>query len=301
MELRHLRYFVAVAEELNFSRAAQKLHIAQPPLSQQIQDLEIELGVQLFERTKRRVRLTEAGKVFLEEVEKVFAQVDRAIEASHRASRGEIGKLAIAFNSSATYSVLPDLLHQFHQQYPEVELILQELTTSQQLDKLQQNQIDVGLLYLPIDTKELTVISVLKEPLMVALSASHPLAKQSTIAIADLSDRPFILPPPQLGEGLYTQIMQYFEQINFYPKTTQTATLLQTAIALVAGGVGTAIVPASLQNLQRKGVVYRAIVPTAPEIEIALAWPNNNASPVLQKFLDLVKISDLYNLNFCQD
>lgn len=301
MELRHLRYFIAVAEELNFSRAAERLHIAQPPLSQQIQDLEIELGVQLFERTKRRVRLTEAGKVFLEEVEKVFEQVNRATEAAHRASRGEIGKLAIAFNSSATYSVLPDLLHQFHQQYPEVELILQELTTSQQLDKLQQNQIDVGLLYLPIDTKELTVISVLKEPLIVALSASHPLAKQSKIAIADLSDRPFILPPPQLGEGLYSQIRQYFEQINFYPKTTQTATLLQTAIALVAGGVGTAIVPASLQNLQRKGVVYRAIVPTAPEIEIALAWRNNNASPVLQKFLDLVKINDRHNRNFCQD
>lgn len=190
MELRHLRYFVAVAEELNFSRAAEKLHIAQPPLSQQIQDLEAELGVQLFERTKRRVQLTEAGKVFLEEVKKVFEQVNQAIKVAQKTSRGEVGKLAIAFNSSATYSVLPKLLYEFRQRCPDIELILQELTTNQQLEKLSQNQIDLGLLYLPVNKKELKVISLLKESLTIALSANHPLANRSEIAIADLIDEP---------------------------------------------------------------------------------------------------------------
>jgi len=288
MELRHLRYFVAVAEELNFSRAAERLHMAQPPLSQQIQDLEAELGIQLFERTKRRVQLTEAGKVFLEEVEKVFEQVNQAVKSAQRASRGEKGKLAIAFNSSATYSVLPKLLYKFHHHCPDIELILQELTTSQQLEKLEQNQIDLGLMYLPINKPKLQVISLLKEPLTIALSASHPLANRTEIAIADLIDEPFILPPPHLGEGLYRQIMQYFEQINFYPKVTQPATLLQTAIALVAGRVGVAIAPASLQNLQRTDVVYRSIFPTAPEIEIAMVWQENNLSPVLKKFLEII-------------
>lgn len=288
MELRHLRYFVAVAEELNFSRAAEKLHIAQPPLSQQIQDLEAELGVQLFERTKRRVELTEAGKIFLAEVEKVFEQVHQAVKAAQRASRGEVGKLAIGLNSSATYSVLPDLLRQFRQHCPDVELILQELTTSQQLEKLQQNQIDLGLLYLPADTSELKVVSVLKEPLMVALPETHPLADRAEIAIAQLIDEPLILPPPRLGEGLYSQIMRFFDGIGFHPKVTQTATLVQTAIALVAGGVGIALVPASLQNLKRASVVYRTIAPTAPEVEIALAWRQNNLSPVLQRFVELV-------------
>jgi DNA-binding transcriptional LysR family regulator len=180
------------------------------------------------------------------------------------------------------------LLHQFCRRYPDVELILQELTTSQQLEQLHRDRIDIGLLYLPVDTSKLNAISVLKEPLMLALPATHPLAEQSCIAIAQLIDEPFILPPPRLGEGLFNQIARFFEQINFHPQTVQTAILLQTAIALVAGGVGVAIVPASLQNLQRTGVIHRAIAPTAPKVEIALVWRQNNASTVLQKFIEVM-------------
>lgn len=288
MELRHLRYFVTVAQELNFSRAAERLHIAQPPLSQQIRYLEQELGVQLFQRTKRRVELTEAGVVFLEEVQKVFAQVNQAVRTAQRASRGEIGRLVIGFNSSATYSVLPALLRKFQSTNPDVELVLHELTTSQQLEKLHHNQIDLGLLYLPVDESQLSVMPVLKEPLMVALPETHFLVNQPQVSMHELSDEPFILPPHHSGAGLYGQIMTFFQQISFRPKVAQSATLLQTAVSLVAGGVGVALVPASLQNLQRTGVVYKAISEPTPQVEIAVVWRQHDLSQVLQRFLNIV-------------
>lgn len=288
MELRHLRYFVTVAEELNFSRAAERLHIAQPPLSQQIRDLEAELGVQLFQRTKRSVQLTDAGVMFLEEVRKVFTQVNQAVRTAQRASRGEIGRLVIGFNSSATYSVLPGLLHKFQQHCRDVELVLYELTTSQQLEKLYHNQIDVGLLYLPVDESKLSVIPVLKEALMLALPETHPLVNQPQVSIHELSNEPFILPAAHSGSGLYGQIMSFFQQISFHPQVAQSATLLQTAVSLVAGGIGVALIPSSLQNIQRTGVVYKPIVEPTPEVEIAVVWQQHNSSQIVQRFLSIV-------------
>lgn len=290
MELRHLRYFVAVAEELNFSRAAERLHIAQPPLSKQIRDLEAELGVVLFNRTKRRVELTAPGQVFLEKVHQSIQSIEQAVEAVQRASRGEIGRLSVGFNSSATYSVLPQILRGFRERYPQVELYLHELTTSQQLECLHQHQIDAGILYLPIESSALKVVSILKERLVVAMPESHPLAVSSQISIRALSCEPFIIPPHRLGGGLYSKIMQFFQQSGFNPTVVQEAMQLQTMISLVAGGVGVALVPASLQNLQRAGVVYRCLQELTPEVTIAIAWrQQDDGSPVLQKFIDAVR------------
>lgn len=290
MELRHLRYFVAVAEELNFSRAAERLHIAQPPLSKQIRDLEAELGVVLFNRTKRRVELTAPGQVFLEKVHQSIQSIEQAVEAVQRSSRGEIGRLSVGFNSSATYSVLPQILRGFRERYPQVELYLHELTTSQQLECLHQHQIDAGILYLPIESSALKVLSVLKETLVVAMPESHPLAVSSQISIRALSREPFIIPPHRLGGGLYSKIMQFFQQSGFNPTVVQEAMQLQTMISLVAGGVGVALVPASLQNLQRAGVVYRCLQELTPEVTIAIAWrQHDDGSPVLQKFIDAVR------------
>jgi DNA-binding transcriptional LysR family regulator len=289
MELRHLRYFITVAEELNFSRAAERLHIAQPPLSQQIRDLEVELGVQLFERTKRRVELTTPGKVFLEKSRLVLQQVGQAIIAVQKASRGEIGRLVIGFNSSATYSVLPQILHIFCEHCPDIELDLQELTTRQQCDRLHHNQIDVGILYLPIESHILSTTSVLQESLVVAISEAHALAALPELSLKALSHEPFILPPHHLGGGLYNQILRFFQQTNFTPNVVQEATQLQTTISLVAGGVGVALVPASLQNLQRPGVVYKMLQEPTPELEIAVAWRQHDSSPVLQKFVNTVQ------------
>ena len=289
MELRHLRYFMAVAEELNFSRAAEQLHIAQPPLSQQIRDLEAEIGVRLFDRTKRRVELTAAGRVFLAKVTQILAQIDRAVEAAQRASRGEIGRLSLGFNSSATYSVLPNLLNAFRERCPEVVLDLHELTTQQQILHLQQQQIDAGILYLPIDLEELEIVSVLKEGMAIAIPETHPLATRDRVSIQAFNRELFILPPALLGSGLYNQITQFFQQTGFSPIAVQEATQLQTSISLVAGGVGVALVPASLQNLQRAGVIYRSLVEPTPEIEIGIAWRKQERSPILQNFIESVR------------
>jgi DNA-binding transcriptional LysR family regulator len=290
MELRHLRYFIAVAEELNFSRAAERLHIAQPPLSQQIRDLETQMGVTLFDRTKRRVELTAAGQVFLEKVTQVLGQIEQAVEMAQRASRGEIGRLSLGFNSSATYSVLPTLLNAFRERCPEVILDLHEMTTQQQILHLQQQQIDAGILYLPIELEELEVISVLKEGMAIAIPASHPLATSERVSIRAFDRELFILPPARLGSGLYNQIMQFFQQTEFSPIAVQEAIQLQTSISLVAGGVGVALVPAALQNLQRSGVVYRSLVEPTPEIEIGIAWRKGDRAPILQKFIESARL-----------
>lgn len=289
MELRHLHYFVAVAEELNFSRAAERLHIAQPPLSQQIQNLEAELGVKLFERTKRHVALTVPGKVFLEKVRQVLQQVDQAIEAAQRANRGEVGRLVVGFNSSATYSVLPKILRVFGDRCADVELDLHELTTTQQLERLHQSQIDVGILYLPIDSDKLNAIAVWQEALVVALPENHALVSRLEVSIKALEREPFIMPPHRLGGGLYGQIVRFFQQVDFVPNVVQEAVQLQTAISLVAGGVGVTLVPASLQNLQRSGVVYKRLEEPTPEVAIAVAWRQHDSSPTVQRFIEAVR------------
>jgi DNA-binding transcriptional LysR family regulator len=289
MEVRHLRYFVAVAEELHFSRAAERLHIAQPPLSQQIRDLETELGVLLFERTKRSVKLTSAGEVFLEEARRLLAGMERAIESARRAGRGERGRLAIGFNSSATYSVLPKLLRGFRQDFPSVEVIPRELTTSRQIESLHAGEIDAGLLYAPLKEEGLESTPVHEEPLVVALGSEHPLSVLPSLSLEDLAGEPFILPPHRLGAGLYRQIERFFERENFRPRVASEAVQLQTIVALVAGGVGVAIVPSSPGDFRVEGIVYKPLSGCPPTIEIVAAWRAGDRSPVLKNFLDSVR------------
>lgn len=290
MELRHLRYFIAVAEELHFSRAAERLHIAQPPLSQQIRALEEELGVQLFERTKRRVQLTEAGLVFLAETRQVLAQVEQAVRAAQRASRGEIGRLAVGVNSSATHSFLPEILRVFRERFPFVELVLHELASSQQVQGIRDNRIDIGFLWLPnINDSALSFMPIWREPVIVALPETHPLANLPEIPLKALAGESFVLPPHQLGPGFYSQIISLCQQAGFSPKVVQEAMLVQTIVSLVAGGVGVALVPASLQSLQRVGVVYKALQGQTPELEMAVVWRQDNSSQILQEFLEVVR------------
>jgi DNA-binding transcriptional LysR family regulator len=289
MELRHLRYFIAVAEELHFSRAAERLQIAQPPLSQQIRSLEKELGVQLFERTKRRVQLTEAGQVFLEEARLVLIQVEQAVRAVQRASRGEIGRLGVGVNSSATQSYVPEILRVFRERFPCVELVLHELTSHKQVQRIRDNRIDVGFLWLQnVEDSALSFMSIWQEPLIVALPETHPLASLPQIPLEALAREPFVVPPRSLGAGFYSQIISLCQQAGFSPKVAQEAMLMQTIVSLVAGGVGVALVPASLQNLQRVGVVYKALQGQTPELEMAIVWRRDNSSPILREFLKVV-------------
>jgi DNA-binding transcriptional LysR family regulator len=289
MELRHLRYFITVAEELNFSRAAERLHMAQPPLSQQIRTLEVELGVQLFERGKRPLQLTHAGQAFLKEARLVLAQVEQAAHIAQQASRGEIGRLAIGFNSSVIQSVLPQVLHQFRSQFPKIELSLSELDSQIQIQQLHTSQIDCGFLHVQQQNEDgLDFFSVLKEPLVVALSSNHPLSACECISLKSLAQEPFILPPAHVGQRFYHQIINLCQDNGFTPTVIQEAKWLQTVLGLVVAEIGIALVPASTRTLQRAGVVYRA-VDAVFEMETVVAWQQDNMSPMLQEFLKVVQ------------
>jgi DNA-binding transcriptional LysR family regulator len=294
MELRHLRYFIAVAEELHFSRAAERLHMAQPPLSQQIQQLEVELGVELLQRrTKRQVQLTEAGQVFLQEAYRLLAQLDQAICVTQRTGRGELGQLVVGFTSSVAYDILPSLLQQFREQFPEVRLVLHELTTSQQEQAFREGRIQVSFGHPPIEGDDLDLECILQEPLVVALPEMHPLAELEQVSVRSLSQESFVLFPRPLGPGLYDQILSLCQQASFSPLVAQEAIQMQTIIGLVSGGMGIAIVPASMQNLQRIGVVYRPIQEATPLVETAVIWRKTDPSPILREFLSVVRKSRL--------
>ncbi|MBW4571317.1 MAG: LysR family transcriptional regulator [Tolypothrix carrinoi HA7290-LM1] len=291
MELRHLRYFIVVAEELNFTRAAERLHIAQPPLSQQIQALEAELKVQLFERKKRPLQLTAAGQVLLTEARLVFATVERAIISTKRASRGEIGRLVVGANSSIANSVLPDILRVFRSRFGDVELVLRELTSREQVQELRSRVIDVGFDRLPNENEnesDLSFLPILQESLVIALPEQHPLADQLQIPLKALADEPFVLPPPDLVPS-YSQIINLCQQVGFTPKVVQQATWMITVLSLVAGGVGVALLPANAQNLVRKGVVYREIQGENLTRQLAVIWRRDDSSIILREFIAVTK------------
>jgi DNA-binding transcriptional LysR family regulator len=289
MELRHLRYFVTLAEELHFGRAAEKLHIAQPPLSQQIRQLEAELGFELFHRTKRNVQLTEAGQVFLIQVQQIFQQLQQAIQLGQQTSRGEVGKLVIGFVSSATYNILPKILKDYRNHVPGVSLELHELTTDQQLEWLREGRIDIGFIRPPVEENKFSWEIVFQESLMVALPETHQLGNKSYLSLASLVNEAFILFPRKLAPGLYDLIISLCQQAEFSPNVAQEAIQMQTIVSLVAAEMGVAIVPASLQNLQRTGVIYKNIAESTPKVAIAMIWRSHETSPTVQKFLEIVR------------
>lgn len=294
MELHSLRYFVAVAEELHFGRAAARLHITQPALSRQIQGLEEELDVKLLQRTKRTVELTEAGTAFLVEVRKALQQVESAIHIAQRAARGEVGSLRIAFTPSAMHTVLPTMLKQFRDRYPNVKLELSELCTLDQVNTLRTETIDVGLLHPPIDAPFLHLHPLQGENLVVALPQTHPLAKQKQLRLKSLAGEPLILHPRYEGPVLYDQILNLCRNAGFEPHIVHEEVKHQTRVGLVAAGIGITFVPASLQQSGLAGVSYRALIGASPELQLALAWQQERMSPVLQAFLQVAQhVTDL--------
>lgn len=285
MELRHLRYFVAVAEELHFGRAADRLHMAQPPLSQQIRQLEAELGVQLFRRTKRSVRLTETGWAFLAEARRTLEQTQHAIEVAQRTERGEQGRLILGFVGSATCGILPKLLRVFREQFPAISLSLHELTTSQQLQALHKQRIHLGVLHPPVPREIFASEPFSQEAFIVVLPEQHYLAQQTSLSLSALADEPFVLPPRPLGPSFYDAIISLCQQAGFSPQVKQEAIQMQTIIGLVAAGFGVSLVPASMQQLRQEGVVYRQLDGAAAGIELVLAWRRDEANPALSFFV----------------
>jgi len=289
MDLRRLRYFVAVAEEGSFNRAAQRLHIAQPPLSNQIKQLEEELGVLLFERTSRGVRMTEAGDLLLEEARRIFVEVDQTVRIVRRVGHGEVGRLVLGFVPSASNEVLPPILRTFRQRFPEVELFLREMRPNRIVQLLHEKQIDAGFLYLPLEDASFNIECVSREPLVLALPEAHPLASESRVELQALAEEPFILPARYPMPGLYGQVTEACRQAGFTPNAVQKDVwLMQTIVGLVAGGIGVALVPASLRNLRRRGVVYKSVSGLSPTVELGMIWRRDGAGMVLKSFLQVV-------------
>jgi DNA-binding transcriptional LysR family regulator len=288
MELRHLRYFVAVAEELHFRRAAEKLHISQPPLSQQIRQLEEELGVQLLERSRRRVELTVAGEAFHGRAREILDAVDDAARLARRVQRGEVGRLSVGFVGSAMYSLLPEVLHAFRKERGDVGLRLRELTTTAQLEQLESGRIDVGFLRPQSPPRPgIAVETVTRERIVAALPESHPLAARERLALAELTGEPLVLLTRTGSPGVREVLEAATARFGGEGQLVQEAAEVQTVIGLVAGGVGFSLVPDSVRSLARRGVVYRDIV-DAPSIELALAWRADDRSPVLAAFREVV-------------
>jgi len=289
LELRHLRYFVAVAEELHFGRAALRLHISQPPLSMQIRALEEMVGARLLERTQRKVELTKAGEVFLREARQILERAADAVLAAQRASRGEAGELALGFVSVADYNVLPPLLHDFRARAPGVRLTLREATTDLLVQDLSDGRIDLAFVLPPVDEASLEIRPVHREPLVVALPARHPLAATSgPIRLAALADAPFIFTPRRMSPGLHDDILAFCRRVGFSPRLEQEAIQMQTIVSLVSAEIGVALIPASMEHMGRTGVVYRSLVEKSPLTEIGLAWRRGDDLPTLQMFLEVV-------------
>ena len=261
MELRHLRYFLAVAEELHFHRAATRLHISQPPLSQQIRALERELGVTLLERNRRRVALTAAGEVFRDDARAILSAVDRASERARNIARGSIGTLSVGFVGSAMFSpTLPNILREFRATRPEVELVLRELPTVVQLQALVGGELDVGVIRGPIPASEihpqLELMTIQRERLIAALPADHPLATRRRLRAAELSGETFVILARREAPGLFASLTTAMVDAGGVPEDVLEVAEMQTIISLVAGGFGVSLVPASVGTVDRSGVAF---------------------------------------------
>jgi DNA-binding transcriptional LysR family regulator len=294
LELQHLRYFVAIASHktCNISEVAEKLHMAQSNLSQQIKDLEKRLKVTLFNRKKRPLQLTPAGQEFFQEACLILTTIDIAVENAQKTDRGEIGRLIVGLTSSVSNSVLPDILRCFRESFPHVKLVWREMATHHQLQALRNRQIDLGFVHIPneaIDDKELSFATVLEEPLIVVLPENHRLAAQTEIPLLELKAEEFILPDRQLVPGLSQQILYLCDRAGFFPQITQEAAFMLTILGLVAGEVGVALLPANAKNLQRKGVVYRTIQGEVTTVKMDVVWRRNDTSIILKNFLEITQ------------
>ena len=290
LELRQLRYFLAVAEELHFGKAAERLHMTQPPLSQAIQALEELLGGALFVRNRRSVALTPAGEVLVPEARRMLAQAGELPELVRRAASGEAGRLSLAFVSSADYSVLPPFLRNYRGQFPQVRIALQEATSDIQIDELLHARIDAGLLIPPLPDKarlDLDYLKVLTEPLILAAPAG--LVGDGPVWLKDVPAAPLIIFPRPIAPALHDAILGCFRAAGITPGIGQEAIQMQTIVGLVSAGMGLALVPQSVSNLMRPGVEYRALRDPTPLVETGLAWRRDNTSPVLQGFLELLR------------
>jgi DNA-binding transcriptional LysR family regulator len=287
MELRHIRYFLAVADEKNFTRAAARVGIGQPPLSQQIKDLEGEVGTNLFQRLPQGAELTEAGRAFLEIVKGFPAQAERAVRAAQRAARGESGTLRVGFTGSAVFNpVVAGTVRKFRRAYADVELSLVEVNSAGLVSGLVEGTLDAAFLRPgTAGVEELHLRLLSEEPMLAVLPASHTAAKDEVVHLTRLRSDPFILWPRSLGSTLFDTIIAACRKAGFEPVLGQTAPQIGSVINFVAAELGVSLVPASMQAVKVPGVVYRAVSGAAPVARLSLATRRGDTSPILRNFV----------------
>lgn len=284
MELRHLRYFVAVAEELSFRKAAEKLHMAQPPLSAQIKSLEEELHVRLFHRTTRSVQLTHSGRVFLAEARSVLAASDQAEQRVRDAEHGLAGTLRVGVIAPVTNAWLAAILRRFRRQFPGVQLSLFDLTSTEQLRRLRAQELDAGLLRPPVGFPELEYKFVGESRQVLAVPTGHKLARKKELRWEDFHDQEMVLIHPSAQHGFYDAFLGECAKAGAKPRPVQYANDIQTKMWLISAGFGVAPTIATLEEVRRPGLTFRPLPSGLPLVQTVLVWRRDDSSPVLSRF-----------------
>lgn len=296
LEFRHLEYAIAVKKHQGFLQAAIALGLDQGFLSKQIQRLEARLGFDLFDRTSRPLGLTDAGQAFLEEAGQILTRMQQAVELAQETHAGQRGRLNVGINTSIANSQLPAILQTFRSQFSNVNLVLYELASYEQIKQLKTHQIDIGFFhkhnlqdFISGGSDTFSVTPILQETLVVVLPKNHRFANQSSVSLAQLNGERFVLPPRTLLYGLRDQIDQFCIRANCKPIVVQEAAWITTVLSLVAGNLGVSLLPSNVKDLKRTGVVYRDIQEPSPILEIVAVWQSGNSSAVLKSFLSTVK------------
>jgi DNA-binding transcriptional LysR family regulator len=294
MELRRLKYMSVLAEELHFGKAAERLGIAQPALTQQIQALERELGVELFHRTKRSVKLTVAGRVTLTEAIRTLQQAEKTALVARQAGRGELGHIEIGYVGSAIFAgVLAKAISRFREDNPLVEFRLNEIGIVQQLDDVGSGRLDLGILRLPVKSlpPDVAIMSLHREPIILAIPGGHRLARLKTVTLDALKSEPFVAVQIQEGSGFNAQVAQICATGGLTPQITQRAGQFTALAGLVAGGLGVAFVPDSLRHLQIADVTYRPLAKINQQSYLAMVYRKSERAPAVVAFVDQLKRS----------
>lgn len=286
MDLRHLKYFIAVAEELNIGRAALRLHISQPPLTRQIQQLEEELDVQLLIRTPRGVELTQAGEMFLEEARNIRSLVEQAIERTKRAGQGKLGRLDIGIFGTGILNTIPKLLQLFRDDHPDVRVVLHSMTKNEQIEALRQKRITVGFNRIMSPQTDIACELIMREPLFLAVHNSHPLSKNVSVSVKELSKHPLVLFPTGPRPNFVDLVLEICGHMGFIPEISQIVGDAVTGVALVAGGFGISVVPESVITFKPPGIVYLPFDDwLTGKVDLSCIYRKDDESPILQAFL----------------
>jgi DNA-binding transcriptional LysR family regulator len=291
VELRHLRYFIAVGEEEHFGRAAERLRVAQPALTRQIQQLEEEMGCALFERLKRGVRLTEAGRSFLEEARRLLSDLESGVERTRLVAQGKVGRLRIGFTDGATYSgELPSILRDFRARWPDVRLDLFSSNSIAMGEQLREQQLDMGFVYvLPTDIPQLKVHRINAERIVLALPQSHPLVKRKQMKLVDLKGEPFVWLPRAAAPLIYDQVLSTCHDAGLTLNVVQEGDNETTMLSLVAGGIGLSFNLKSAERRKPDTVVLKEVEDLRLTVELSAIWREDNKIPALQKFIEVVR------------